>query len=80
MVSSTCTNVCVINCLQKPLLSNVPNDNYMYYFLTGPNQKHLQMANEILLNGDLSLKGLFNILGKGENAGYHHFLLFPNVL
>ena len=28
---------------------------------------------------ELVLKGKENIVGKGENAGYQHFLLFPNV-
>ena len=28
----------------------------------------------------LALKGFENIAGKGENAGHHYFLLFPQCL
>ena len=42
------------------------------------NSKHLQMTK---LNVIQKLKFIFerseNIVGKGENAGYQHFLLFP---
>ena len=47
-------------------------------FWTGPNLKHLQTYK---INVTEKLKIVLgreeNIMGKGENAGYQHFLLFP---
>ena len=44
-------------------------------FWTRPNLKHLQTTIHMLV---ISLFGRAeNIAGKGENAGYQHFLLFP---
>ena len=34
--------------------------------------------NSLPHNPDLKKKAFENIVGKGENAGYLHFLLFPN--
>ena len=43
---------------------------------TGPNRKHLQTRNvaETII---FLLDKVENIVGKGENAGNHHFLPFP---
>ena len=47
-------------------------------FWTGPNSKHLQMTKR---NVGKILKTVYwkveNIMGKGENAIYQHFLFFP---
>ena len=47
----------------------------MTIFLTGPNSKHLQtnVAKIVIYLFDR----VENIMEKGENAGYQHFLLFP---
>ena len=45
-------------------------------FLNEPNSKDLQMSNKMLLKYDFCLR-VENIVGKGENAVYHYFLLFP---
>ena len=48
----------------------------MTKFLTASNWKHLQTTN--LNVAKISVfDGVENIVGKGENAGYQHFLLFP---
>ena len=42
----------------------------------GPNSKHLQTTNKILLQLQYLIFDIVeNKVGKGENAGYHHFLL-----
>ena len=47
-------------------------------FLTSPNSKHLQTTNKYVQKLHLVHMGMVeNIFGKGENAGYQHFLLFP---
>ena len=43
-------------------------------FLTGPNSKNLQMTN-VTKKLKFVLGKVENIVGKGENAGYQHFLL-----
>ena len=44
---------------------------------TGPNSKQWQMTKLMLIKEQKFFLGLIeNIVGKGENAGYQHFLLF----
>ena len=53
-------------------------DTRVFFFFFYQNWKHLQTTIEMLLNWwFLSLIEQKNIVGKGENAGYQHFLLFP---
>ena len=62
--------------LIKKSLSYYLNPYQITIFLTEPNSKDLQMSNKMLLKYDFCLR-VENIVGKGENAGYHYFLLFP---
>ena len=54
--------------------SPLPNNNIL-------NQSKLKELAEDKINGTRKLKSVFgwveNIVGKGENAGYQHFLPFP---
>ena len=56
------------------LLNCLPNNK----FLTRPNSKHLQTKIQLLLKMMIFVfNRVENMLGKGENADYQHFLLFP---
>ena len=46
-------------------------------FWPRPNSKHLQTTIHMLLKWRFVFDRAENIVGKGENAGYQHFLLFP---
>ena len=47
-------------------------------FWTGLNRKHLQTPNYMQMKKmKFVLEWIENILEKGENAGFQHFLLFP---
>ena len=46
-------------------------------FYTGPNSKHLQTAKYVTEKLKFVLGRVENIMGKGENTSYQHFLLFP---
>ena len=41
---------------------------------------HLNLHTNLDLNDDIKKKNLENIVGKGENAGFQHFLLFAQCL
>ena len=49
---------------------------HYYFFLHFQNSMYLSRRNKM----KLVLGKLENILGNGENAGYQHFLLFPQCL
>ena len=50
----------------------------MTKFQTGPNWKHLQTTKIDVSEKLKSVSGrVENIVGKGEHAGYQHFLPFP---
>ena len=61
-----------------------PNDVFNFYpFNPLPQNKFLDMTRFKACTDDkwniakMTILGVENTVGKGENAGYHHFLLFP---
>ena len=60
--------------LKKNLFNSLPNDKIL-------DQSELKAFADDKINVNKNLKFVFgqveNIVGKGENAGYQHFLLFP---
>ena len=59
----------------KHCINSLPNDKILDWFklkaFADDNLKVIKMIIYVLDN-------IQNIVGKGENAGYQHFLLFPN--
>ena len=58
----------------KEIIFTLPNGKIQ----TGSNSKHLQTKKSKAVHMMKFLLDMIeNIVGKGENAGYQHFLLFP---
>ena len=62
------------------VVASAPNHDFLEFstkFDTGPDSEHLTLYHAIATLNTLKKKAFENILGKGENAGHQHFLLFP---
>ena len=59
--------------ITQNLFNSIPKNKILDWF------KFRAFADNINVNEQLkfSLRGVENIVGKGENAGYQHFFLFP---
>ena len=82
----TCMHSLILLCILRCLFINFCQQNATQcHFLLLPNNKILYWSKKQLQTTKwmwiklwfLSLMGVENIVGKGENAGYQHFLLFP---
>ena len=51
--------------------------SYSYFFVTAKNDKSLTLYTQFQLLTTFRIKSFDNMMGKGENAGNQHFLLFP---
>ena len=63
------TRILLTDCIINPL----PNDKFLHLKLKAIADDKMKELKRILFVFDR----VENIVGKGENAGYQHFLLFP---
>ena len=64
----------------QPLFSFQLVFNQTTRFWTGPNSNHLQITKINVIEKLKFVLGMVeNIMGKGENAGYRHFLVLPQL-